>query len=178
MPDSIIGRPIDRIDGHAKVTGSALYSADHRADSLVYGSIVTATIGRGQVLAIDTASVRRVPGVLLVLTHENAPRQAPFQAKGEDRHARPKPQLADNHVQYFGQPVALVVAESLEAARAGADALAVTYKREAGAYDLAAARPNAYDPEKASTGVPSDSTMGDVQTALSLGTPVLAFSGS
>ena len=61
-----------------------------------------------------------MPGVLLVMTHENAPKQAPFQAKADDRHARPKPQLASDKVQYFGQPVALVVAETAEAARAAA----------------------------------------------------------
>ena len=70
-----------------------------------------------------------MPGVLLVMTHENAPKQAPFQSKAEDRHARPKPQLDDDKVQYYGQPVALVVAETAETARAAASAIVVTYEK-------------------------------------------------
>ena len=114
----VIGQAIDRIDGRAKVTGTAAFAADNRADRMAFGSIVTATIARGRIAGIDTNAARRMPGVLLVMTHENAPRQAPFQAKADDRHARPKPQLASEKVQYFGQPVALVVAETAETARA------------------------------------------------------------
>lgn len=161
MPDSIIGRPLDRIDGHAKVMGRALYSADHSVDDLAYGHIVTAAIAHGQITAINTATVREMPGVLLVMTHENAPKQTPAPAKAENRHARPKPQLASAQVQYFGQAVALVVAQTPEDARAAADALEVTYARQPGAYDLEAERPRAYDPEG------GDSKVGDVETALS-----------
>ena len=110
----VIGQAIDRIDGRAKVTGTAAYAADNRADRMAFGSIVGATIARGRVAGIDANAARRMPGVLLVMTHENAPKQAPFQAKADDRHARPKPQLASDKVQYFGQPVALVVAETAE----------------------------------------------------------------
>ena len=118
----VIGQAIDRIDGRAKVTGTAAYAADNRADRMAFGSIVTATIARGRVAGIDANAARRMAGVLLVMTHENVPKQAPFQAKADDRHARPKPQLAGDQVQYFGQPVALVVAETAEAARAAASA--------------------------------------------------------
>src|SRR3979490_2254199 len=105
-----IGQPIDRIDGPAKATGAAPYAGDTRSARLAFGSIVPATIGRGRITGIDAAAARALPGVLLVMTHENAPRQAPFQAKGEDRHARPKPQLASDKGQYFGEPVQLGVA--------------------------------------------------------------------
>ena len=125
----VIGQAIDRIDGRAKVTGAALYAADNRADRMAFGSIVTATIGHGRIATINSNAARRMPDVLLVMTHENAPRQAPFQAKAEDRHARPKPQLAGDKVQYYGQPVALVVAETAETARAAASAIIVTYEK-------------------------------------------------
>ena len=125
----VIGQAIDRIDGRAKVTGTAAYAADNRADRMAFGSIVGATIARGRVAGIDTNAARRMPGVLLVMTHENAPKQAPFQAKADDRHARPKPQLASDKVQYFGQPVALVVAETAEAARAAASASSSPMRR-------------------------------------------------
>jgi xanthine dehydrogenase YagR molybdenum-binding subunit len=161
----VIGQAIDRIDGRAKVTGTAAYAADNRADRMAFGSIVGATIARGRVARMETSAARRMPGVLLVMTHENAPRQAPFQAKAEDRHARPKPQLADDKVQYFGQPVALVVAETAETARAAASAIVVTYEKADGAFVLESASGAAYDPGKGPTGAPSDSKLGDFDKA-------------
>ena len=160
-----IGQPIDRIDGPAKATGAAPYAGDTRSDRLAFGSIVTATIGRGRITGIDAAAARALPGVLLVMTHENAPRQAAFQAKGEDRHARPKPQLASDKVQYFGEPVALVVAETAEGARAASQAISVTYERVAGAFVLESASRDAYDPMKSGNGAPSDSTVGAFDSA-------------
>ncbi len=157
----VIGQAIDRIDGRAKVTGTAAYAADNRAERMAFGSIVTATIARGRVAGIDANAARRMPGVLLVMTHENAPRQAPFQAKAEDRHARPKPQLASDKVEYFGQPVALVVAETAEAARAAASAVVVTYEKADGVFVLESASGAAYNPGKGPTGAPSDSTLGE-----------------
>ena len=81
----VIGQAIDRIDGRAKVTGTAAYAADNRADRMAFGSIVGATIARGRVAGIDANAAQRMPGVLLVMTHENAPKQAPFQAKAAAR---------------------------------------------------------------------------------------------
>ena len=132
---------------------------------MAFGAIVTATIGCGRITGIDTDLARQMPGVLLVMTHENAPHQAPFQPKGEDRHARPKPQLASDKVQYFGQPVALVVAETAEGARAAADKVIVAYERTAGAFALDPASRDAYDPKKTDTGKPSDSKVGDFDSA-------------
>ena len=106
-----------------------------------------------------------MPGVLLVMTHENAPRQAPFQAKADDRHARPKPQLASDKVEYYGQPVALVVAETAEASRAAASAIVVDYQAEPGAFVLDAASRDAYDPGKSGNGASSDSKLGDFDKA-------------
>ena len=161
----VIGQAIDRIDGRAKVTGTAAYAADNRADRMAFGSIVGATIARGRVAGIDANAAQRMPGVLLVMTHENAPKQAPFQAKADDRHARPKPQLASDKVQYFGQPVALVVAETAETARAAASAIVVTYEKANGAFVLESASGAAYNPGKGPTGAPADSTLGDFDKA-------------
>ncbi|MGE4077817.1 MAG: molybdopterin cofactor-binding domain-containing protein, partial [Reyranella sp.] len=158
--DSIIGQAIDRIDGRAKVTGAAAYAGDKHAGNMAYGAIVTATIGRGRVTSIESAAARSMPGVLMVMTHENAPRQAPFQPRADDRHARPKPQLASDKVQYFGQPVALVVAETPETARAAANVITVVYEKIAGVFELVAASRDAYDPLKSSNGTSSDSHVG------------------
>ena len=83
----IIGQAFDRIDGPAKATGAAPYAGDVKADRMAFGVIVTATIGCGRITGINTDMARQMPGVLLVMTHQNAPHQAPFQPKGEDRHA-------------------------------------------------------------------------------------------
>jgi xanthine dehydrogenase YagR molybdenum-binding subunit len=162
---ALIGQPIDRIDGRAKVTGTAAYAADRRAGDMAYGAIVTATIGRGRITSIDSSAARSMPGVLLVMTHENAPRQAPFQPRSDDRHARPKPQLASDRVQHFGEPVALVVADAPETARAAADVITVVYEKVAGAFELVAASRDAYDPLKSSNGVSSDSQVGSFDVA-------------
>jgi xanthine dehydrogenase YagR molybdenum-binding subunit len=151
----IIGQALDRIDGPAKATGAAPYAGDVKADRMAFGVIVTATIGCGRITGINTDMARQMPGVLLVMTHQNAPHQAPFQPKGQDRHARPKPQLTSDKVQYFGQPVALVVAETAEGARAAADKVIVAYERAAGAFALDSASRDAYDPKKTNTGTPS-----------------------
>ena len=164
----IIGQPIDRIDGPAKATGAAAYAGDSRAERMAFGSIVTATIGKGRITGIDATAARALPGVLLVMTHENAPAQAPFQAKGEDRHARPKPQLASDKVQYFGEPVALVGAETAEGARAAAQAVAVSYERAKGAFVLESASHDAYDPKKSGNGAPSDSQVGIFDSAFEI----------
>ena len=161
----VIGQAIDRIDGRAKVTGAASYAADNRAERMAFGSIVTASIARGRVTGIDAGAARRMPGVLLVMTHENAPRQAPFQAKADDRHARPKPQLVSDKVQYFGQPVALVVAETPESARAAAAAIVIRYEKTEGSFVLESASAAAKDSGKSPTGAPSANKLGDFDGA-------------
>ena len=76
-----IGQPLDRVDGPAKVTGQATYAADYRGESpAAIGFIVEAGIGKGRIASIDTSVAEASDGVLLVLTHQNAPDQAPFGA--------------------------------------------------------------------------------------------------
>ena len=137
MPDSVIGQPLDRVDGKAKVTGAARYAGDTQATGrLAFGVIVTSTIGQGTISGTDTAAAKRAPGVLMVMTHENAPRQAAFKHAGEDRHARPKPQLTERVVHHHGEPVALVVAETFAQANAAARMVKVSCKAEPGLYDF------------------------------------------
>ena len=161
----VIGQPIDRIDGRAKVTGTACYAGDERVARLAYGVIVGSTIGRGRITGIDVSAAQRLPGVLLVMTHENAPKQSAVDPTAEDRHARAKPQLASEEVRYFGQPIALVVAESLETARSAAAQIVPSYRAETGAFDLATSR--GYAPAKLLSGTP-DSRIGDPESAFSV----------
>ncbi|WIM10398.1 xanthine dehydrogenase family protein molybdopterin-binding subunit [Enhydrobacter sp.] len=168
MPDSIIGQPIDRIDGPAKVTGRALYAADVAASAPpAYGVLVTSTVGRGEISKVEAGDAESAAGVLLVMSHENAPPQAPFKSGGlgGPRHARPKPQLDGTRVHYYGEPVALVVAETFEQATAAARLVRMSYRAESGSYDLADGRRLAYTPEHIVVGKP-DSRIGDVDGAL------------
>ena len=161
----VLGEPVDRIDGPLKVTGAAKYAGDNLLERLAHGWIVTATVACGRITGIDASPARRMPGVLLVMTHQNVPAQAPFQPKGEDRHARPKPVLADDEVKHFGQPVALVVAETPEIAREAAQSVRVTYDRRNGDFALDAASNRAYDPGRTNTGQPANSALGDFDQA-------------
>lgn len=122
-----VGKPLDRVDGRRKVTGTATFAADHRQDRAVHAVLVQSTIARGRIVAIDTAAASRAPGVLAVLTHENAPklRKAASGEPGEDRLP-----LADDLVHYAGQHVGLVVADTIERARHAASLVAVRYQRE------------------------------------------------
>ncbi|MBG9388331.1 xanthine dehydrogenase family protein molybdopterin-binding subunit [Caenimonas aquaedulcis] len=133
----LMGRAMDRVDGHLKVTGRAPYAYEVKEGAKpAYGWLVEATISRGRVSAIDTQAAERSPGVLMVMTHRNAPKQAPFAHEGEDRFARPRPQLNDARIEYYGEPVAFVVAETIEQARAAAALVRVSYAQDKGEHEL------------------------------------------
>lgn len=167
MPDPILGQPIDRIDGKAKVTGAARYAGDTRAKHPSVGVIVTSTVGRGMIAGIDIKEAQAAPGVVLVMTHENAPAQAPFKRDG-DRLSGAKPQLNEARVHYCGEPVALVVADTFEQATAAARLVRVSYQTEIGAYDLQSNRRLAYTPAKLVQGEP-DSSLGDFDKGFAQG---------
>ena len=129
--NGIVGQPLDRVDGRLKVTGRATYANEvARAPDALYGVLVQATIGRGRIATIDSAAALAAPGVVLVLTHENA-----F-AQGSGPIQQAHPVLNSPDILYYGQPVALVVAGSFEEARAGAYMVRVTYDETPGQYSL------------------------------------------
>ena len=144
----LIGRPLDRVDGRLKVTGRATYAYEYAAQGAVtYGVIVPASIGKGRVVAVDVRDAQRAPGVLLVLTKDNAPPQTPWGPVDlPDRFARAEPALNTDEVRYFGFPVAFVVAETFEQATAAAALVRVRYAALPGDYDLHAAGPSRREP--------------------------------
>jgi xanthine dehydrogenase YagR molybdenum-binding subunit len=124
-----IGKPLPRVDGRAKVTGAARYAAEFNQPNQAYAVIVGSSVGLGRVARIDTAPVLRLPGVLAVISHRNAPRLAytPHKAgidpaEGERLHV-----LQDDRVRFYGQPVAVVVADTLDRAERAAAALRISY---------------------------------------------------
>src|SRR6202142_3087886 len=125
------GKPFDRVDGRLKVTGGARYAYEvQQGPATAYGYVVEAAIGKGRISSIDTRQASRSPGVVLVLTWRNAPEQ------GTGNHHEAHPVLTGPEVLYYGQPVAFVVAETFEQARAAAYLVRVNYDRSAGKYAL------------------------------------------
>ncbi len=120
-----IGEPFSRIDGPIKVTGTARYTADLRAANMLYGVLVTASIPAGKVTGIDKGGAMLEAGVVRVLTHEDMPRaRTPIAGPPFAHSFLP---LQDDQIRHEGQVVALVLAESLEAAEAGARKVQVRY---------------------------------------------------
>ncbi|MCA1437413.1 xanthine dehydrogenase family protein molybdopterin-binding subunit [Bradyrhizobium sp. BRP20] len=171
MTISVIGQPLPRVDGRAKVTGSARYAADFNQPGQAYAVIVSATIGLGRVTGVDSAAVEKMPGVLAVLSHLNAPRLAyrPHKsyidpATGERLHV-----LQDDHVRFHGQPVALVVAATIAQAERAAAALRLTYKAERPIIDSAGPEARPIVPEagkQPDARLPADKARGSADKAL------------
>lgn len=124
----LIGKPLDRYEGPLKVTGTATYAFEDAPEGTLYAHIVGATIGAGTVVAVDTAEAEAMPGVVRVIVeHPDFPSTA-----GSSREAMGE---WTPEIDHFGQPVAVVVAETLEAARAAALAVRVTYETREGRFD-------------------------------------------
>ena len=138
----LMGKPVDRVDGRLKVMGKATFAHEvvHPAlngAAAAHGFMVQATISKGVVSAINTSAAERAPGVLLVMTHLNAPRQAAWgPIELPDRYARSIPQLGSSKVEYYGQPIAFVVANTFEQARSASKLITVAYTQAAGEHDM------------------------------------------
>lgn len=173
-PGAPVGLPVDRVDGRLKVTGRATYAYEQQVTggaAPAYGYIVGATIARGRILAIDTRQARQAPGVIHVMTHLNAPAQPPFGPSvpptPRDVFTRARPYLASDQVRYYDEPVALVVAETFEAARAAAALVQVRYQAAQGEFELAPRLAEAYKPPRTNAGFAPDSATGDFESAFS-----------
>ncbi|HYI07285.1 MAG TPA: molybdopterin cofactor-binding domain-containing protein, partial [Reyranella sp.] len=164
-----IGMPLSRVDGVAKVTGHARYAAEHPAQDLAWGVVVNSTIARGRIERIDASGALAVPGVLDVLTHENRPKMRSFGMMYKDMTApkgSPFKPLHDAKIVYSGQPVALVVAESFEAARHAAALVDVTYASEPHDTHLLSNLHRAYKPSRLKAGYsPPPKPRGDADAA-------------
>jgi xanthine dehydrogenase YagR molybdenum-binding subunit len=126
MKDTLVGKPIDRVDGHAKVTGKATYAAEVQVANVAHAVIVGSRVATGTVAAIDTRAAKAAPGVLAVLTKDNAP-QLPNLNKQDTPQDKILQALQDNDVHYADQPIALVVADTLERAQYAASLVTASY---------------------------------------------------
>jgi xanthine dehydrogenase YagR molybdenum-binding subunit len=160
----VLGKPLDRVDGRLKVTGGARYAYETQQQNVLYGFLVEASIGKGTIKSIDARAAEKAPGVVLVLTHRNAP------AQGTGNHREAHPVLTGPQVTRYGQPVALVVADTFEQARAAAYLVDVKYDRARGKYALRNNIDQARVP-KPSDAPAADSAVGDFASAFA-GAPV------
>src|SRR5258705_7234417 len=125
-----IGDPVDRVDGPPKVTGAALYPSDFTFPDLTHAILVQSTIAAGTIRGIDATMAEAAPGVLAVITHENAPALV----AGPTARADPSPTappLQDNRIVHHGQHVAVVVARTREQAAAAARLVEIDYDEAA-----------------------------------------------
>jgi xanthine dehydrogenase YagR molybdenum-binding subunit len=156
---SMIGKPIDRIDGHLKVTGAAKYAAEFRLPDAVHAVLVQSTIASGSIMGFDLNEARAMPGVLAIITPDNAgklqhPEHVPQAVAG--------PLLQNNDILFNGQHVAVVVAESLEQAQAAGAAVRVRHSSGEAATSMDALLGQAYPPKRFRNGErPPDSNRGD-----------------
>ncbi len=143
MPNKYTADPINRVDGKLKVTGGAKYFAEFDLPGLVYAVLATSTITRGAITAMDTKAAENAPGVLGVFTHENMPAipgwdtppaaNAPVPLGGQRYRI-----LGSNKILFNGQPIAVVIADSLERAQHAASLVRAKYETQAPQTDLAA----------------------------------------
>jgi xanthine dehydrogenase YagR molybdenum-binding subunit len=159
-----VGQPLDRVDGPSKVSGGARYAYEMQQENTLYGFVVEASIGKGTISSFDTRAAEKAPGVVLVLTHLNAP------AQGNGNHREAHPVLTGPQVTRYGEPVAFVVAESFEEARAAAYLVKVKYDQSNGRYSLGANLREARVPKPADAPA-ADSAVGDFAAAFA-GAPV------
>jgi xanthine dehydrogenase YagR molybdenum-binding subunit len=128
-----IGSTINRVDGLAKVTGQARYAAEYPVEGMLYGVVVSSAIAKGRVVSIDEATARAVPGVVEIITHGNRPDVAWLEYSYREDAGPPGSSfrsLYDDKIMFSMQPVALVLADTFEAARYAASLVRVAYEAE------------------------------------------------
>ncbi|WP_431898014.1 xanthine dehydrogenase family protein molybdopterin-binding subunit [Nonomuraea sp. bgisy101] len=154
----LVGEGVDRVDGPQKVTGAARYPNDFGFPNLAHVALVRSTIAAGRISGLDTGAAESAPGVLAVITHENAP---PLGRAPDTFLSAPPPPLQDDRILHYGQYLAMVVADTAEQATAAARRVRVDYEAAEPVTDM-------HDPRAELLTDPGgvDSTRGDPEAAL------------
>jgi xanthine dehydrogenase YagR molybdenum-binding subunit len=170
MSQGNIGKPMDRVDGMLKVTGRAKYAAEHVLPNLAHAVIVTSTVAKGQVTLLDVNAARCAAGVIAVISHLNAPKlpyrehKSPLDPAGERLHV-----LQDDAVLFNGQPIAIVVAETLDQAEYAASLVRAEYASKTPSLDFVGALGHAVMPDVShvpNPPFPASTCRGDPELAL------------
>src|SRR6476659_2015804 len=158
------GQPLTRRDGILKVTGAARYAADNHPPGMLYAVLAVSSIARGRVAFLDVAAAKAHPGVVAVITPANRPALAQDPAAKTNRFMFRLDLLQSDRVRYANQPIAVVVAETLEAATEGAALLSPRYDSEPARIGLDAAE--SFVPPGVGVGNPAEVRRGDVEAGL------------
>ena len=155
-----IGAPLDRIDGPQKVTGTAPYAYEHRADNPLYLYPLHSDVARGRVARIDAGDAEALPGVIAIISHQNAPTLA-------DARDRELSILQSDEISFRGQYIGAVIAETFEIARHAASLVGVFYDEQPHDAAFSPDRDDLYTPDRLNAGFPTDTEEGDVDEAFS-----------
>jgi xanthine dehydrogenase YagR molybdenum-binding subunit len=164
----LIGAPVSRLDGPLKVRGQARFAAEFPMQDMVYAALVYSTVARGRIATLDTAAAQATAGVVLVMTHENAPRMKPsplFMSKDKAAGGDDLPILQDGEIHWNGQPIAVVLAQTQEQADHAASLVRATYHAQPSTTSFAAAKAKGTKPGTFQ-GEPLKLEIGDAEAAL------------
>jgi xanthine dehydrogenase YagR molybdenum-binding subunit len=167
-PKNIVtGKPMDRVDGRQKVTGTAQYSAEYPQKDLAYAVLIDSKIARGAIGSIDTTAAEKAPGVLAVLTPINAPKlkaMPPFTAGGGA--AENRTPFSDRNIYHAGQYIGVVVADTLERATHAAELVRVDYAQQPPLTEFERLRNQAVLPKDKVGEKPADTMRGNFEQGL------------
>jgi xanthine dehydrogenase YagR molybdenum-binding subunit len=139
----LIGAPVSRLDGPLKVQGRARFAAEFPMEGLVYAALAYSTVAKGRIATLDTSAAEGAPGVVLVMTHVNAPRMKPasvFLSAEKAGSGDDLPIMQDDRIYWNGQPIAIVLAETQEQADYATSLIRATYEAEEATTSFAAAK--------------------------------------
>lgn len=137
--NELVGKPVDRVDGRLKVTGTANYSAEYYPKNVAYGVIVESTIAKGRIKNIDITTAGKAPGVINIMTYKNSmnlhfPQSSdPSGGKYAEKDLLP---LQNDRIFYGGQAIAVVIAETFEQAEQAAMLVTADYEKDKPVFDL------------------------------------------
>lgn len=162
-----VGKPFSRVDGQLKVKGEATFAAEFQIENVAYGAVVCSTIAKGKITKIDSSEAEKAEGFLSILTYENAPKmkKVPMFGDGSNAGTRDLPPMQDANIYWDGQPVAVIVAETLDQAEYAASLVQVEYETEDARISFDAAKPEAKAPANI-MGEPAELKIGDAEDAL------------
>ena len=166
--ERMVGRPLSRLDGPQKVSGTARFAAEVALENLAFASMVCSTIAKGRIESFDLLEAELATGVIAILTYQNAPKMTSPPLMVEDPNGAAisnLPVMQDDRVHWNGQPVAVVIAESQEQADHAASLVRVTYATEPPTLSFEAQLPKA-KPPKDILGEPPSIRIGDAEAAL------------
>jgi xanthine dehydrogenase YagR molybdenum-binding subunit len=164
----LIGAPVSRVDGAIKVRGEAPFAAEFALEGMVYAALVCSTIAKGRIATLDTDAAEAADGVVLVMSHRNAPAMQPappFMSASKAAGSDNAPVMQDDRIHWNGQPIAVILAATQDQADHAAALVAVTYAEEAGTTSLAAAKAQGTKPGTF-LGEPLLLAIGDAERAL------------